>query len=124
MSGSGGKEEIRNWFKLRCRDPRRRMDARRLNIKRQRWEPWVVSHPELHFPFTEDGAWDFIADCLEEGDSFRDLPRSDEFPDYAIYLLHMPAAGGRRIYMKIAARPKVDMVIGVSFHYEREEYLS
>lgn len=114
---------IRDWFVARCRDPSRRNDGRRLGIA-NRWEPWAVSHPELHFPFTEDGAWNFIADCLEEGENFTDLPPSDKFPDFAIYLVHMPARGSRRIYMKVAANAGIDMVIGVSFHYSNEEYRS
>ena len=84
----------------------------------------TVRHPELHSFFTESGAWDFIADCLETNLELRHLPPSAEFPDYAIYLLHTPIYGDRRIYMKVAVRREVDMVIGVSFHYSNEEYLS
>ena len=97
------------------------MDGRKLGIANN-WVPLTVRHPELYSYFTESGAWDFIADCLESKEKLDHIPPTEEFPDYAIIMLHMPISGDRRIYMKLARRPDVDMVIGVSFHYSNEEY--
>lgn len=121
MSDRKTDSAIRSWFASRCRDVGRRTDGRKLGIA-NRWEPFTVRHPELHSFFSESGAWDFIADCLEADESLNHLPPTVEFPDYAIYMLHMPISGSRRIYMKLATRRNLDMVIGVSFHYSNEEY--
>lgn len=120
MSGSKG-DAIRSWFAQRCRVPATRTTGRQLGIA-NRWEPNTVRHPELHSIFTDAGAWDFIADCLESGENFQSIPPTDAFQDYAIYMLHLPIFGERRIYMKLACRQGLDMVIGVSFHYSTEEY--
>jgi hypothetical protein len=121
MSGDDKENLIRSLFAVRCRDPLLRTDGRKLQIA-NRWEPFTVRHPELHAVFTEAGAWDFIADCLEGGEKLNSLPPTQKFPDYAIYMLHAPVSGGRRIYIKIALRQELNMVIGVSFHYSTEEY--
>lgn len=89
-----------------------------------RWEPWTVKDPLLHSFFSDAGAWEFIADCLEAGEIMRDLPRSEKFPDFAVFMVHLPVNGHRRIYMKLAAREDIDFVIGISFHYSTEEYRS
>lgn len=114
---------IRGWFAVRCRDPGRRTDGRKMGMA-HRWQPSTVRHPELHGYFTDAGAWDFIADCLEAGEALQHLPPTSDFPDYAVYMVHLPIHGERRIYMKLATRRDLDMVIGVSFHYSNEEYRS
>jgi hypothetical protein len=114
---------IRGWFAVRCRDPGRRTDGRKMGIA-NRWQPSTVRHPELHGYFTDAGAWDFIADCLEANETLQHLPPTKEFPDYAVYMVHLSIGEERRIYMKLATRRELDMVIGVSFHYSNEEYLS
>lgn len=121
MSNIENEKVIRSWFAVRCRDPYRRSDGRKLQIA-HRWEPFTVRDPDHHCFFTESGAWDYIADCLECGEQLNHLPPTDEFPDYAIYMLAAPISSQRRIYMKVAVRKDVDMVIGVSFHYSDEEY--
>lgn len=123
MMESDKERAIRAWFVLACRNPARRTDGRRLGIA-HRWEPFTVRHPELPFYFTESGAWDFIADCIEAGEDLRHIPPSDDFPDYAVFMVHMPIYGDRRIYIKVARRPALDRVIGVSFHYSTEDYRS
>ncbi|RZK42624.1 MAG: hypothetical protein EOO61_05320 [Hymenobacter sp.] len=114
-------QAIRAWFAIRCRDPRRRTDGRKLQIA-HRWEPFTVRDPDHFGFFTEAGAWDYIADCLEAGKRIDHLPPNNGFDDYAIYMLSVPAAGDRRIYMKVAVKQQSDIVIGISFHYSTEEY--
>lgn len=121
MTNNGTEAAIRGWLVSRCRDPGRRTDGRKMGMA-NRWQPYTVRHPELYGYFSDAGAWDFIADCLEEGLELKRLPQSAEFPDYAAYMVYLPIHGERRIYMKVAARPELDMVIGISFHYSNEEY--
>ncbi len=123
MMEANGDDAIRRWFAARCRDPSRRTDGRKMGMA-NRWEPSTVRHPELYSFFTEAGAWEFIADCLEAGEALRHIPPTTEFPDYAVFMVHLPIFGERRIYMKLAKRAALDMVIGISFHYSTEEYRS
>jgi hypothetical protein len=121
MSAETREQAIRAWFAIRCRDPLRRTDGRKLQIA-HRWEPFTVRDPDHEGFFSDAGAWDFIADCLESGETIHHLPPTADFPDYGIYLLSTPVSRKRRIYMKVAARRDTDIVIGVSFHYSSEEY--
>ena len=121
MSQSDPDAAIRSWCALRCKNVAKRTDGRKMDIA-NRWEPSTVRHPELHSFFTEAGAWEFIADCLERGEKLQKLPKSEEFPDFTVVMLHAPDVGDRRIYMKLAMKLDLDIVVGVSFHYSTEEY--
>lgn len=96
------------------------------------WNPMAVTHPATLSTFTDDGAWDFIAECLTSGVPVRHKPPSMLMNDNAYELIHAPEGGSRRIYMKIALMElssrevpslgegkKVTNLVGVSFHYER-----
>ncbi len=80
-----------------------------------RWIPGAVRNPQDGQPFTEPGAWDFVATTLEDGHPFEEIK------------LHQPA--GRTGYvLKIQLTPNEPIlyvklqlsaseVIGRSFHY-------
>lgn len=110
-------DALKAWLISRCRDSLSRTDGRKMQIA-HRWEPSTVRHPDHRMFFSEDGAWDFIADNIYEGTTLHSLPPTEAHPDYAYYMLAANDVRDRRIYMKIAKLPDLDMVVGISFHYE------
>lgn len=109
-------EAVRGALALLCRNPDTRITGRALDAP-NRWRPYSVRHPETGLFFTDAGAWDFIADALQARAAVTCLPPTAAMPDHAYYLIEGNAFD-RRIYMKIAIRPPLRKVIGLSFHYE------
>ena len=84
-----------------------------------RWEPMRVVEPTSLSRYSDDGAWWFIRDCLQDGAAIKYKPPTVKDDDHAYVLIEAPRGGDRRIYMKIALKERVGKIIGVSFHYER-----
>jgi hypothetical protein len=84
-----------------------------------RWHPFQVVEPSSLSRFTDVGAWEFIADCIKDGCPIKYKPPSELYPDHAYELIVVPPDGGRGVYMKIAIKPEIRRIIGLSFHYER-----
>jgi hypothetical protein len=112
-------ESIRKGLELLCRDPARRINPPNIAIDRHRWRPFSVIDPASLSRFNDVAAWDFIADCLAAGCPIRTQPPDEEFNDHA-YVMVEPC-GARRVYIKVALMPKIEKIIGVSFHYERAQ---
>jgi hypothetical protein len=113
-------ESIRPALIVMCRNPLARVNPPNLDLQRHRWKPFTVRDPQSLSLFTDAGAWDFISDCLESGGDVTCKPPSAEHPDHA-YVMISNGGGSRRIYMKIAIKPGLRKLIGVSFHYAVEE---
>jgi hypothetical protein len=80
-----------------------------------RWRPGQVNNPECGLPFTESGAWHFIADLLERGHHVETLPM-ERPPDTIGYVLKVKIETERPpLYIKIQLA--ATRVIGRSFHY-------
>jgi hypothetical protein len=58
---------LRNELVRRARDKRLRQGGSKNTKQPCRWFPYEVLHPESGLPFTEVGAWNFIADLIESG---------------------------------------------------------
>lgn len=101
-----------------CRMPTGRINWPEADLANS-WEPFNVVQPATLDPFDDHAAWAFIADRLGDGTSVGYKPPSAMFPDHAYELLALPQDGDRRIYMKVAIRPGIQKLIGISFHYER-----
>ena len=112
-------ESVRKGLELLCREPSRRINPPSIAVARQRWHPFTVIDPVTLSRFNDAAAWEFIADQLADGCSLACLPPDGEFNDHA-YVMIEPC-GSKRVYMKIAIMPKIDKVIGISFHYERKK---
>lgn len=110
-------ESVRLGLVQLCRDPRRRVNPPNIDVTRHNWRPYSVVDPASLSRFTDAGAWELIADWLQEGCSIRCQPPSSEFQDHA-YVIIEPL-GSQRLYIKFAIFPKIAKVIGISFHYER-----
>ena len=111
-------ESVRKGLELLCRQPSRRINPPSVAVDRHRWQPFTVTDPVTLSRFNDVAAWEFIADCLADLCHIDCLPPDSEFDDHA-YVMIEPC-GLRRVYMKIAIMPKIDKVIGISFHYERK----
>ena len=109
-------EVVRGALVLLCRNPDMRITGRALDTA-NRWKPYSVRHPQTDMVFTDAGAWEYIADMIQEGSRLTCLPPTVQMPDHAYYLIE-GRAEGRRIYMKVAIRPPLRKIIGLSFHYE------
>lgn len=78
-----------------------------------------MKDPYTMAPYTEDQAWNYIADCIAAGVDVHLKEKTDEHPDDAYELCASPDGHGRQIYMKVVLRREIKKIIGVSFHYEQ-----
>lgn len=108
-------ESIRLALAQMCRDPAMRVTGRLQDVA-NRWEPMTVREPDTQMLFTDDGAWHFIADLLTSGAPTKCITPTDEYPDFAYYLIEK-STHSKPIYMKIALRRDAKKVVGISFHY-------
>jgi hypothetical protein len=73
-----------------------------------------VCDPETGLPFTEAGAWDFVANLLESGHPVE-LVVLEKPPGATGYVLKKQVTQHDTIYIKL--RIRAGCVIGRSFHY-------
>lgn len=111
-------ESMRELLELACRLPERRINPPEIDIANH-WEPYTVTDLSSLSRFTDAGAWEFIADCIKGDCPIRYKPMSALHPDHAYEAVVVPPYGNRGIYMKIAIRPPIRRIIGLSFHYAR-----
>ena len=79
------------------------------------WRPHTVRDPSTGEFFTDAGAWEFIADCLDAGELLDELVL-DNPPGKLGYVLQIKTNDELpRIYIKI--RLGAGKVLGLSFHY-------
>jgi len=92
----------------------RRKKARDLAWPRD-WRPHTVRDPSTGEYFTDAGAWEFIADCLEAGEPLDEIAL-DNPPGKLGYVVQIDTDESTpRIYIKV--RLGAGKVLGVSFHY-------
>ena len=108
-------ESIRSALVKLCGNPVSRITGRAQDV-RNYWEPMTVREPDTQMFFTDEGAWDFIADSLQSGAAIKYKEPTSEFPDHAYYFIDA-GTGDKPIYMKIALRAELKKVVGISFHY-------
>lgn len=105
-------DDIRKRLTLLCRSSRKRTSI--FTKKRpNRWSPTSICRPGSIDPFTEAGAWEFIATCLEDGVEIEVITL-DKPPDKIGYVMLVPCDHGEKIYIKLEIVG--DMVFGRSFH--------
>lgn len=107
-----GSDDIRKRLALLCRSGRKRTSI--FTKKRpNRWSPTSICRPGSIDPFTEAGAWEFVADCLDSGVDIEVITL-DKPPDKTGYVMLVPCDHGEEIYIKLEIVG--DMVVGRSFH--------
>ena len=81
------------------------------------WRPSEILNPDDGRPFTPIGAWQFIADLLEDRqDIALESVRLDNPPGAAGYVMHVPL-GQQVIYIKL--QMGAGKIIGRSFHLSK-----
>lgn len=86
-----------------------------------RWQPAQVTDPTTRQAFTEDGAWQYIANQLDAGVSIEAIPL-EKPPGKTGYVLKLPGANGAVIYVKLQICG--DHVRGRSFHLSETPQIS
>lgn len=98
----------------------RRKEGRRLGWPRD-WRPQEVRNPETQEPFTESGAWWFIAEKLEEGHVIEEIPMDDR-PGTRGYVMEVDIGSDvPPLYVKLQRGS--GKVVGRSFHYSKRPRL-
>lgn len=92
-----------------------RKSSRRLGWPRH-WSPTSVRDPKGEFgaPFTEAGAWEFIAELLDSDHAIEEVELRDP-PGKSGYVLHVRLPNDRPLYIKLELGSGT--IIGRSFHY-------
>ena len=78
-----------------------------------KWYPTTIIDPRSGKPFTDAGAWDFVAEMLV-GDNRVNIQSFDTPPNETAYTMNIPTTAGI-IYIKV--RMGKGRIIGRSFHY-------
>jgi hypothetical protein len=108
-------EALRRDLAARCRSRRTRSTAFTPAAPTQ-WQPYTVRDPRSHTQefFTEDGAWNFVADAIETGVAIL-LVELQHPPGKKGYVMLLEGSGSdQRIYVKLQLRSSD--VLGRSFH--------
>lgn len=77
------------------------------------WQPTTVTNPQSGFPFTDAGAWEFVAEKLAENLPLKKIIL-DKPPGAQAYVILIPI-DDRTLYVKLQLG--AGKVIGRSFHY-------
>jgi hypothetical protein len=103
-------DEVRRQLIILCRRAR----ARQLGFPRD-WRPGQVIDPRCGMPFTEPGAWDYVAEVLEGGHALEMLTLEVPAGATAYVLIVPQGTATPPIYIKVQLGS--GCVIGRSFHY-------
>jgi hypothetical protein len=79
------------------------------------WTPGKVVNPEVDMPFTEAGAWHFVAHLLDTGHPIQEVSLRQSHSEVAFVMLVDLKPGAPKLYIKLQL--KSGKVCGRSFHY-------
>ncbi len=81
------------------------------------WQPHTVPNPgDNNQPFTEAGAWEFIADLLEDEEQEVSTVTLEQPAGGTGYVLEYPLPDGGVLYIKVHFG-QGSTILGRSFHY-------
>lgn len=103
---------IRHQLAILCRRKKARTSAWSTDRPTE-WRPNSVVNPEDSQPFTDPGAWEFVADLLEAGTPMNEVELQNPRGKKAYEMI--VDVGGRDVYIKL--QMGAGKVIGRSFHY-------
>jgi hypothetical protein len=83
------------------------------------WTPGKVINPEVDMPFTEAGAWVFVARLLDTGYPIQQVTLRQSISEVAYVLLVDLKPGMPKLYIKLQL--KGGKICGRSFHYSDRE---
>ncbi len=90
----------------------RRKKARVID-KPNKWRPHEVICPATGEPFTEAGAWEYIADLLDQEHPLEEAAQ-EQAPDVMAYVMQVSVLT-ETLYIKV--RLGAGFILGRSFHY-------
>ena len=106
-------DAIRRELIRRARDKHRRQSVSK-STEPCRWYPHRILHPVLGIPFTDVGAWNFIADLLSEGQEVTVINMEKPLGQVG-YVMKTPGHKGcPYIYIKVTLSK--NFINGRSFH--------
>lgn len=83
------------------------------------WSPRSVTNPESGLPFTDAGAWEFIASCLDGGCPLHEVALETPAGKTG-YVMEIEVADRASLYVKLQLGDG-GKVIGRSFHLSTKE---
>jgi len=83
------------------------------------WTPGKVVNPEVDMPFTEAGAWHFVAHLLDTGHPIQQVTLRQSHSEVAYVMLVDLKPGTPKLYVKLQL--KGGKICGRSFHYSDRE---
>jgi len=83
------------------------------------WTPGKVVNPEVDMPFTEAGAWQFVANLLDTGHPVQQISLRHSSSELAYVMLIDLKPGLPKLYVKLQL--KGGKICGRSFHYSDRE---
>ena len=119
MSADASPESVARMFSIRrdlarlCRS-RKTRTAEFSSSRPTQWQPWKTIHPQTKEIFTEDGAWQFVADLLDAGEPLKEV-LLEKPPGKKGYVMEISVEGRRPIYIKLQLGS--GQVFGRSFHH-------
>lgn len=108
-------QKIRRQLVVLCQRKKARTSEWSINCPTE-WQPTAVTDPQSGSPFTDAGAWEFVAEKLEDGSELEQV-LLEKPPGSTGYVLKVPL-GDRQLYVKLQLG--AGKVIGRSFHYSTE----
>lgn len=81
------------------------------------WQPESVIN-EHGFAFTSESAWNFVADCVEDGEALEELKLEHPPGEIAYVMKILLPDAHARIYIKVQLLG--NSILGRSFHYSTE----
>ena len=108
-------ESVRHQLVVLCRRKKARKSEWSVKCPTE-WQPTTVIDPLTGSPFTDAGAWEFLADKLENGWELEPM-QLEKPPGSTGYVLKIPL-DGRKLYVKLQLGS--GCVVGRSFHYSKE----
>lgn len=83
------------------------------------WQPTSVAHPKFGGYFSDPGAWEYVAELLEEGHAIEEVILSNP-PGERAYVMNVDLGPHQpKLYVKIQI--KAGCVFGRSFHYSYQQ---
>ena len=83
------------------------------------WTPGKVNNPEVDMPFTEAGAWSFVAHLLDTGHPIQQVTLRQWQAEVAYVMLVDLRPATPKLYIKLQL--KGGKICGRSFHYSDRE---
>ena len=85
------------------------------------WTPGTIDDPESGMPFTNAGAWNLLAELVEEGHPMEEVRLDVPLGDLAYVLLVNLEGADSTLYIKVQV--KGGLLLGRSFHYSEKKGL-